>query len=213
MQRFYQYQRQGRQSSGWLFDVWLSLVVLLASMVTAPASPLVADPAQPSVSDTDSVETRREHARFETVDPREILARAQTWQARGDLFPAALLRKAVEAALQPEATWDQSMAAITAFDVYKDRPWVTQVLQPFVVSHAAHILLNADVFARMHRTWTTRAIEVVAPQAPGLVLGTLRTLVAIDPAWAKQLASDRGPGVSRQLRGVYPPRRCAQQSP
>lgn len=63
------------------------------------------------------------------------------------------------------------------------------MLQPFVVYHAAHILLNADVFARMHRGWTQRAIEVAAPQAPGLVLGALKTFVALDSVWAKQLAA------------------------
>lgn len=165
---------QGRQSSGWRFDVWLRCMVLLTSMIPATTSLWAVDLAQPSISE---------------IDPRVILARAQAWQARGVPFPDADLRQAVEAALQPEAPWDQITAAITAFDVYHDRPWVTQVLQPFVVYHAAHILLNADVFARLHRAWTTRAIEVAAPQVPGLVLGTLRTLVTIDAAWAKQLAT------------------------
>jgi hypothetical protein len=169
--------------------MWLRLVTLLASAVTALASPLAADPTQRSVSNTETAETRQEQTRFETVDPREIFMRAQTWQARGDPFPDTVLRTAVEVALQPEASWDQITAAITAFDVYQDRLWVTQVLQPFVVYHAAHILLNADTFARMHREWTQRAIPMAASQAPGLVLSVLRTLSAIDPVWAKQLAT------------------------
>ena len=107
----------------------------------------------------------------------------------GTPFPDALLRQAVEAALQPEASWDDITAAITAFDLYQDRPWVTQVMQPFVVYHATHILLNADVFVRMHRAWTKRAVAMAAPQAPGLVLSALKTLSAIDPVWAKQLAT------------------------
>jgi hypothetical protein len=92
-------------------------------------------------------------------------------------------------ALQPEASWEEITAAITAFDVYKDRPWVTQVLQPFVAYHAAHLVLNAEVFATLHRGWTQRAIALAAPQAPGLVLGALKTLAILDPVWAKQLAT------------------------
>jgi hypothetical protein len=117
------------------------------------------------------------------------LAQAQRWRERGTPFPDALLRQAVEAALQPEASWDDTVAAITAFDVYQDRPWVTQVMQPFVMYNATNILLNADMFARMHRTWTQRAVELAAPQAPGFVLGALRTLATLDPVWAKQLAA------------------------
>ena len=169
--------------------MWLRLVALLASAVTALASPLAAAPAQRSVSNTETAETRREQARFETGDPREIFMWAQTWQARGKPLPDAILRQAVEVALRPEASWEEITAAITAFDLYKDRPWVTQVLEPFVVYHAAHILLNTDVFARLHCAWTQRAIELAAPQAPGFVLGGLRTLSAIDPVWAKQLAA------------------------
>jgi hypothetical protein len=101
-----------------------------------------------------------------------------------------LLRRAVETALQPEAPWDQITAAITAFDLYQDRPWVTQVLQPFVVYHAHNILLNVDVFARLHRGWTKRAVAMATPQAPGFVLSTLKTLSALDPVWAKQIATN-----------------------
>ena len=121
--------------------------------------------------------------------PRAILAQAQRWRERGEPFPDARLRQAVEAALQPEASWEDITSAITAFEVYQDRPWLTQVMQPFVVYHAAHILLNADMFARMHRLWTQRAVEMAAPRAPGFVLGALRTLVALAPVWAKQLAT------------------------
>jgi hypothetical protein len=63
------------------------------------------------------------------------------------------------------------------------------VLQPFVAYHAAHILLNADTFARMHEAWTKRAVAMAAPQTPGLVLSALQTLSALDPTWAKQLAT------------------------
>jgi hypothetical protein len=57
-----------------------------------------------------------------------------------------------------------------------------------VVYNATNILLNADMFARMHRTWTQRAVEMAAAQAPGFVLGALQTLATLDPVWAKQLA-------------------------
>jgi hypothetical protein len=118
------------------------------------------------VVDAEASETRQDQALVETADPRTILAQAQRWRERGTPFPDALLRKAVEAALQPEASWDDITAAITAFDVYQDRPWVTQVMQPFVVYNATNILLNADMLARMHHTWAQRAVEMAAPQAP-----------------------------------------------
>src|SRR5947199_8229965 len=62
-------------------------------------------------------------------------------------------------------------------------------MQPYVVCHAAYILVNADFLVRIHRAWTTRAVAMAAPQAPGLVLSALKTLSAIDPVWAKQLAT------------------------
>ena len=62
-------------------------------------------------------------------------------------------------------------------------------MQPFVVYNATNILLNADMFARMHRMWAQRAVEMAAPQAPGFVLGALRILATLDPVWAKQLAT------------------------
>jgi hypothetical protein len=139
--------------------------------------------------DAEASETRQDQALVKTADPRTILAQAQRWHERGTPFPDALLRQAVEAALQPEASWDDITAAITAFDVYQDRPWLTQVMQPFVVYNASTILLNADMFARMHRMWAQRAVEMAAPQAPGFVLGALRILATLDPVWAKQLAT------------------------
>ena len=63
-------------------------------------------------------ETRPEQALVETADPGAILALAQRWRERGNPFPDALLRQAVEAAFQPEASWDDVTTAITAFDVY-----------------------------------------------------------------------------------------------
>ena len=173
----------------WYFHVWLSLLISLASSATALAALLTPVSATTRVLDAEASETRQEQVLIGSEDPRAILAQAQRWRERGTPFPDALLRKAVEAALQPEASWDDITAAITAFDVYQDRPWVTQVMQPFVVYNATNILLNADMFARMHRTWAQRAVEMAAPQAPGFVLGALRILATLDPVWAKQLAT------------------------
>jgi len=189
MQSCRQLPYPGQTSRSWRFHVWLSLLIILASSAMAPAAPLPPAPATTRVLDPEASATRPAQALVETEDPRAILAQAQRWRERGTLFPDALLRKAVEAALQPEASWDDITAAITAFDVYQDRPWVTQVMQPFVVYNATHILLNADMFARMHRTWTQRAVEMAAPQAPGFVLGALQVLATLDPIWAKQLAT------------------------
>ena len=183
MSGFSQHQRSWRQSGGWHGIVWRSLLLLLAISVSAHvalSAPAQADPRAANVEVTDAPGER---------DPRVIFARAQAWPAPTASFPDTVLRKAVETALQPEASWDMITAAITAFDLYHDRPWVTQVLQPFVAYHAAHILLNADFFARLHEAWTKRAVAMAAPQAPGLVLSALKTLSALDPTWAKQLAA------------------------
>jgi hypothetical protein len=187
MQPCCQQQHQDQASRGRRFPVWLSLLLILTSSATALAALLA--PASTRGFAAESLETRQEQGLVETEDPRAILAQAQAWHGRGEPFPDALLRQAVEAALQPEASWEDITAAITAFDTYQDRPWVIQVLQPFVVYHATHILLNADVFVRMHSAWTKRAVAMAALQAPGFVLSVLKTLNAIDPVWAKQLAT------------------------
>ena len=181
MQSCRQLPYPGQTSRSWRFHVWLSLLIILASSAMAPAAPLPPAPATTRVLDPEASATRPAQALVETEDPRAILAQAQRWRERGTPFPDALLRKAVEAALQPEASWDDITAAITAFDVYQDRPWLTQVMQPFVVYNATNILLNADMFARMHRTWAQRAVEMAAPQAPGFVLGALQTLATLAP--------------------------------
>jgi len=187
MRRFHQHHCQ--QHGAWLLGVWLGLVVVLVSPVTAQRSSWNPPGAQTGVADVEDADTRQDRAPFISHDPRVILRRAQAWQARGTPFPDALLRQAVEAALQPEVPWEYLTAAITAFDVYQDRPWVPHVLQPFVASNAVHILLNADVFARLHRNWTQRAVTMAAPHAPAWTLHAFRTLAAIDLVWAKHLVT------------------------
>ena len=176
MSRFSQHPRRWQQSGRWSCGVRLCALLLLAVCAAAHAS--LATPAQAHA-----------HASHGKEDPQAVLAQARAWPAHGEPFPDAALRQAVETALQPDAPWDDITAAITAFDLYQDRPWVTQVLQPFVVYHAAYILLNADDLVRMHRAWTTRAVAMAAPQAPSFVLSALQTLSGIDAVWAKQLAT------------------------
>jgi hypothetical protein len=124
-----------------------------------------------------------------TEDPEAGFAFVHIWQQYGHPFPDALLKKIVEAAFRPEAPWDHTKAGITQFALYHDRPWVTEVLGPFVTYHTLHILVNVDFFARLNRAWTKTAIELAAPQAPTWILRELRPLAAIDTAWAKQLAA------------------------
>jgi hypothetical protein len=181
MSRFSQHQRRWWQSWRWCYGVWRRVLLLLAVFAAAQAAP--------GVSAGAGADTPRARATVATADPQVIFAQAQAWPAHGAPFPDAVLRQAVETALRPEAPEDQVTAAITAFDLYQDRPWVPQVLQPFVVYHATHIVLNADVFARIHCGWTKRAVAMAAPQAPGLVLSVLKILSPIDPVWAKQLAT------------------------
>jgi hypothetical protein len=179
MSRFCQPQHPWRPLCGWRCGVWLGLLLFLTVSATAHAF----------LADGDAANALRAPTPREGEDPRVIFAQARAWSAQGAPFPDAVLRQAVETALRPEAPWDQVTAAITAFDLYHDRPWVTQVMQPYVVCHAASILVNADVLVRMHRAWTTRAVTMAAPQAPGLVLSGLKMLSAIDPVWAKELAT------------------------
>lgn len=140
----------------WRCGGWLSLLLLLAVSPTAYASLLTPEQAHPSVADGETAEAPRERAPAATEDPRVIFAQAQAWPAQGAPCPDAVLRQAVETAFRPAAPWDQITAAITAFALYHDRPWGTQVMQPLVVCHAASILVNADVLVRMQRAWTTQ---------------------------------------------------------
>ena len=183
-----QHQRRWPQSSRG-GGVWLRRLLLLAVGVAVGA--MLTHPAQPYAysSAGTAAEALVTHVASEPSDPRVMLAQARAWPAHGNPFPDALLRQAVEIALQPGASWDYITAAITAFDLYQDRPWVTEVLQPFVSAHAAHIVLNADDLVRLHRAWTKRAVELAAPQVPGFILSALKTLSGIDLVWAKQLAT------------------------
>jgi hypothetical protein len=120
MSRFY--QRPWWQFWGESPGVWLRLLLLT---LCAAAHAFLAAPAQvdPSVSEGEFADVAGEHALFAAEDPRTIFARARAWPVHGTPFPDALLREAVETALRPEAPWDQVTAAITAFDLYQDRPW------------------------------------------------------------------------------------------
>ena len=106
-------------------------------------------------------------------NPPAIFALAHAWHAQGGAFPEPLLKAAVETAVQPHAPWEQTEAAIRAFDLYKDYPWATAVFSPFTAVHASQLVVNAAWFARLHQTWTMRVIADLAPRQPGLVLREL----------------------------------------
>jgi hypothetical protein len=106
MSRFY--QRPCWQSWGWRFGVWLRLLLLLVLSAVAHTFLATSAQAQPSVSENELADVSREHAPFAPEDPRTIFARARAWPVHRAPFPDALLRRAVETALQPEAPWDQS---------------------------------------------------------------------------------------------------------
>jgi hypothetical protein len=121
-------------------------------------------------------------------DPGAALTLAHTWQQEGRSIPDALLRRAVTAAFQPDAPREQVEAAIRAFDLYKNRPWAWQVMEPFLTRQAPTILLNAERFARLHPEWTKKVVEHTAGRAPSLVLSELPRLAVLDAGWAKTLA-------------------------
>jgi hypothetical protein len=120
-------------------------------------------------------------------NPQAIFALAHAWQA-GGAFPEYLLRAAVETAVQPHAPWEQTEAAIRAFDLYKDYPWATAAFNPFTAAHASQIVVNAAWFARVHQIWTIRVITDLAPRLPTLILHELQRLIEVDATWAKGLA-------------------------
>ena len=127
--------------------------------------------------------------RLATEDPCLMLQHASTWQRDERTLPDPLLRQAVAAALHPDTPWTCAEVAIRSFDLYKDRLWAQDVIAPFALHHARHLLLNADFFATLHRDWTKRALAVAAAHAPTLVFSDFKTLMAVDATWAKQLTA------------------------
>jgi len=119
--------------------------------------------------------------------PRTVLEHAGTWQQEGHSLPDPILRHAVEAALHIDAPWTCAEVAIRAFDLYKDRAWATDVIASFAIHHATQLLLNAEVFATLHRDWTKRALTVAAAHTPTWVFRALTQLMAVDPTWAHSL--------------------------
>lgn len=146
---------------------------------TAPAQLTAPTPRRPAV----------DVARLTTEDARMALEPAPTWQRDAHTLPEPFLRKAVEAALRPDTSWTGAEVAIRHFDLYKDRPWAYDVIAPFAIQHAKHLLLNADFFATLHRDWTKRALAAAAAHVPELVFSELKTLMAVDATWAKHLTA------------------------
>jgi hypothetical protein len=124
-----------------------------------------------------------------TDDPRAVFELAQKWPQERGSFPEESLKKAVQSAWQQDTSWQQAEAAIRAFDLYKNRAWMQDLITPFASAHAADILLNIRWFMDLHRAWTRTAMEVVVRQLPRMVLEHLEHFVAIDPLWAKALAA------------------------
>jgi hypothetical protein len=132
---------------------------------------------------------RREHLlQLATDDPRAVFELARTWPQDRGSFPEEILKHAVQTAWQRDASWHDAEAAIRAFDLYHDRPWLPDVLAPFVSAYATTILLNITWFITTHPGWTRTAMAMVVQQLPGQVLRDLDTLVAIDSHWATGLA-------------------------
>lgn len=110
-----------------------------------------------------------------------------TWPAPDRTVTAARLKQEIAAALRPEAAWEQAEAAIRCYDLYKDAPWATEVLTPFLDHYGAQIVVNAQWFSRLHPAWTRHAIATVAPTLPAIVLQELPQLATLDVQWAKRL--------------------------
>ena len=159
---------------------------VLALMVACPwVSAQERPPACPAPPPPPSL--AGEGGRLPAADLWTLFAQADTAHNKGDALPDPLLRPAVEAALRPETPWTCAEVAIRFFDLYKDRPWATDVIAPFAMHHAPQLLLNADAFAALHRDWSKRALVVAAAHAPPWVFRALTPLTAVDIAWAKQL--------------------------
>jgi hypothetical protein len=172
-------------TSGWRISLFLVVLALVVSYTLAvlPAHALGLPAAPPPRNPSgDEVCPGAE-------DLQRVLEHVDTIQRESRAFPDPLLKHAVEAALRPEASWTCAEVAMRAFDLYKDRPWATDVLTPFAIQHATQLLLNADAFATVHRDWTKRALTVAAAHAPTWVFRALTQLMAVDAPWAKQLVA------------------------
>src|SRR5712692_3574779 len=170
-----------------VFLVVLSLVVSFSPAVSQERY-LPPSAAQPQLTAPTPRSTYVDMARLATEDPRMVLEHAGIWQREGRTFPDPSLRKAVEAALRPDAPWPLAEAAIRGFDLYKDRPWAQGVIASFAIQHTKQLLLNADVYATLHRDWTKSALVVAAAEAPEGVFSAFKQLMSVDATWAKQLA-------------------------
>src|SRR5262245_39556294 len=87
-------QYQSQAFRGWRRQVWLPLLLSLASSAAALTAPLAPGPVPTHVVAAEANEMQPEQALVETAEPRAILAQAPRWRLRGDSFPDALLRKA-----------------------------------------------------------------------------------------------------------------------
>lgn len=156
------------------------------------AEPWVPPPSshqeQPGRAEAQDPYNRERLLQLATDDPRAVFELARTWPQDRGRFPEEILKHAVQTAWQRDASWHDAEAAIRAFDLYHDRPWLPNVLAPFVSAYATTILLNITWFITTHPGWTRTTMEMVVQQLPGQVLRDIDTLVAIDAHWAKGLA-------------------------
>ncbi|MGE3536563.1 MAG: hypothetical protein AB7N91_03890 [Candidatus Tectimicrobiota bacterium] len=170
----------------------LSLWLLLGMPAAATCTPAAPFPAGRQLAWLEEFETpaaeRQYLEQLATDNPLGLLALARIRQRLERALPDDILQRAVAAALRREAPWEHTEAALRAFDLYQERPWAQAVLAPFVAYQGANIILNAQVFAALHRGWTQNTIERLGMKMPRAVLGELPHLVAIEPAWAKGLA-------------------------
>lgn len=181
-------RRVYRTWAGPCLSLWLSLGIPAAS-TRIPAVPFPSGQQLAWLEEFEAPAEERQYLEQLARDkPFALLALAQIRQRLGRALPDDILKQAVEAALRREASWEHTEAALRSFDLYKDRPWAQAVLAPFVAYQGANIILNAKVFAAMHRGWTQSTIERLGTKMPRVVLGELPQLAAIEPAWAKRTA-------------------------
>lgn len=195
-------QRLWPPRSVWLLIVWLGSALL-------PAFPPAHAQERPPTPDM--AEKLRALEQLVAEDPRAAFARASIWRRQGVTFPEALLKKAVETALRPDALWEQTEAAIASYDLYYDRPWVNQVLTPYALANTEALLRNTEQFVNANREWTKRALEIAGLQAPAFMLSELARCAAIDPVWAQRLGTalaERAPAAvlphAKTLIGINP---------
>jgi len=149
----------------------------------------------PSTGHNPRLRTLRPARRNRTMRSSRPKAHVRSWRRRSageSAVTISLIRsygQAVEAALQPEAAWEDITAAITAFDVYQDRPWSPRSCSRCGIQRDQHSAPTPICLPGCIARGPQRAVAMAARRPLASLAWCPPTLVALDQC---------GPSNSRQ---------------